>query len=1441
MHQTAAFHPIVQQWWSEHIANEPTPAQSAGWSSIRAGRDTLIAAPTGSGKTLAAFLHSIDELFREGLERGALPDEVRVIYVSPLKALSTDIHCNLAEPRREIRALAERAGLPPVRITAATRSGDTPQSERAAMLRKPPHILVTTPESLYLLLTAERSREMLRTARTVIIDEIHAIIETRRGAHLALSLERLDHVAGRKLQRIGLSATQRPIEQVAEFLSGSGERAHIVDEGHVRELDLALELTASPVEAVMSKEVWDEVYDRLAQLIEGHRTTLVFANTRRLAERAAAELTLRLGEDAVTAHHGSLSKETRLDAEERLKTGKLKALVATASMELGIDIGHVDLVCQLGSPHRIATFLQRVGRSGHTVHGRPKGRLFPMSRDDLVECTALLRAVSAHELDRIIIPQEPMDVLGQQMVAECAAEEWREDELYALVTRAYPYRTLTRERFDEIVQMLGRGISTHRGRRGALLHHDAVQSRLRGRKGARMLAITSGGAIPDVADYRVVLEPEGTFVGTLNEDFAVESMAGDVFQLGNTSWRVLKVETGVVRVADAEGVPPSIPFWLGEAPTRSNELSYAVSQLRHEIAARLDDGTAADWLTQDAGIAHTAAAQIVRYFAETKRLLGAIPTQQTLVLERFFDEGGGMQLVLHAPFGARVNRAWGLSLRKKLCQNFNFELQAAATDEGLLLSLGPQHSFPLDDVFRYLNPATVRETLVQAMLDSPIFQTRWRWVAMLALTVPRTRNGKRTPPQIQRMIAEDLLSSVFPDATACLEHVVGEREVPDHPLVVQTIRDCLEEAMDLPALESILRSVLDGSLQLVARDTTEPSPLASEIVNARVYQFLDGAPLEERRTHAVYTRRATEPSSSNDLAALDLSAIQRVRDEAFPTADTLDELHDALLIAGFLREVEARALGAVQWPALFEQLVQQRRAARVLTRSGELWITAERLPELRAIMSSTARIEPDLAAPRGIRTDWTPEDAFVELLRSRLDVMAVQSASAIADWFDTPHSIEQALLALENEGRVLRGYFTPGTRELEWCDRRLLARVHRYTLDRLRAEIQPVHAQDFMRFLFRWQRAEPSSRAEGVDGLAAIVEQLGGFEAAAAAWEADILPARMGRYDASMLDMLSLAGRVVWGRVSRTAVRSSGFGVRGSAATTRTNGTSSPIRATPMVLAPRESFHLWQNSCDIEFLGPAATTVRSLLAERGALFFHELVTASGLAPAHVEDALGELVGAGLAAADSFAGLRALLVPEHRRASMQRGVAVPSVANAGRWSLLRGSVTTDAETIEYRARALLRRYGIVFRRLLAREACAPSWRDLVTVYRRMEARGELRGGRFIHGMAGEQFALPEAVGLLRSVRKEAHTGALHSISACDPLNLVGIVTPEAERIAALRRNRVIYRDGVAIAVLESGSVRMLGRHTPEDEQLVSRIGAARPTLAAGNPWRQRSTV
>jgi ATP-dependent Lhr-like helicase len=1416
------FHPVVARWFQQRFG-EPTAPQRLGWDAIRSGRDTLISAPTGSGKTLAAFLHSLDQLLREGLER-PLPDETRVVYVSPLKALSADIHLNLAEPRREIRRMAEEMGLEAPRITAAIRSGDTPAAERAAMLKKPPHILVTTPESLYLLLTAERSREMLRTVRTVIVDEIHAVVESRRGAHLALSLERLAHVAKQPVQRIGLSATVNPIEEVGDWLVGqreqltvNSERAlpdparlpftvhrspAIVNQGHRRARDLALELPGSPLEAVMSGEVWAEVYDRLTELIKAHKTTLVFVNTRRLAERVARHLGERLGEAAVTAHHGSLSKETRLDAEERLKAGTLQALVATASLELGIDIGHVDLVCQLGTPRRISTFLQRVGRSGHTVHGTSKGRLFPLTRDELVECTALIGSVHRGELDRIFIREKPLDVLAQQIVAESAAEDWRESELYELFRRAYPYRNLEPAEFDEVVRMLAQGFATRRGRRGALIHHDAVNGRIRGRRGARLLAITSGGAIPDNADYRVVLEPENTFIGTVNEDFAVESLQGDIFQLGNLSWRILRVQQGVVRVSDAHGQPPSIPFWLGEAPARSDELSRAVSELRRDLEERLENrAAAAEWVMGVLGAGGEAAAtQLIEYLAESKRLLGALPTQETLVAERFFDEAGGMQLVIHSPFGSRLNRAWGLALRKRFCRQFNFELQAAATEDALLLSLGPQHSFPLDTVFRFLHPDTVEEILVQALLDAPMFGTHWRWNATIALAIARSRGGRKTPPQIQRMQADDLLAAAFPDAAACLENIPGDREIPEHPLVRQTIDDCVREVMDVDQLTALLRRIHAGELGYVARDLPEPSPLSHEILNARPYAFLDDAPAEERRALAVQTRRAFEPSSADDLGALDPAAIERVRDEAWPEVQNADELHDALLTSGFLTEVEGiSGRDGASWGGYFRELVQAGRADRIELALGQaVWVAAERLPEVRAVLHPQGD---------GAAESVSREEAIRELLRGRLGITGPTIAAQLAASLNISESdADVALAALEGEGVVLRGRFTPstnGSAPLEWCERRLLARIHRYTLSRLRAEIEPVSAADFMRFLFAWQRVDPEQRVAGLEGLASVIAQLEGYELPAAAWESEVLSSRCEEYDPALLDTLSLTGRVGWGKLKDG--RTDGQVDRRSAG---------PIRSTPIALFLREHANEWliqRNGADYQ-LSAYAARVREVLQQRGASFFHELVAMAGLLPTQVEQALSELAGLGLVTSDSFAGLRALTTPSSKRkplstARRRHRTAPHGIESAGRWSLLRSGAPAAAEHTELVARTMLRRYGIVFKRLLARESGAPAWRELLMAYRRLEARGEIRGGRFVSGMSGEQFALPEAVGQLRSIRRIQSGGHLVGISAADPLNLTGIVTP-GDRIPGLTSNRILYRDGVPVLAREAGQVRSL---------------------------------
>ena len=1413
----SGFHPAIERWFESRF-REPTEPQQRAWPLIQAGRNALIAAPTGSGKTFAAFLAAIDSLLRQGLD-GTLADGTQVVYVSPLKALSNDVQKNLAEPLAEIRRTLEALCLPDVEIRTLVRTGDTPGAERQEMVRRPPHILVTTPESLYLILTSERAREMLRGVRTVIVDEIHAVARDKRGSHLALSLERLEHLTGRRLQRIGLSATQKPIEDIAAFLSGSRHPTTdtcVVDSGHARRLDLAIEIPSSPLEAVMAAEVWEEIYERLVQLILEHRTTLVFVNTRRLAERLTLHLSERLGADQVTSHHGSLSKEKRLDAETRLKEGKLKALVATASLELGIDIGAVDLVCQIGSTRSIATLLQRVGRSGHHLAAVPKGRLFPLSRDELIECAALVRAAHERQLDRLIIPAHPLDILAQQIVATVACEEWQEDALFETVRGAYPYRDVSRKDFDAVVQMLAEGFTTRRGRRGAYVHYDGVNRRLRARRGARLAALTSGGAIPDIGDYRVILEPTETFVGTLNEDFAIESMPGDIFQLGNRSYLIQKIESGQVRVVDAQGQPPSIPFWLGEAPGRTPELSQEVSRLRRDVGGRLADAREATaWLAGEIpGVPEPAARQMVEYLEASQKILGVIPTQETLVLERFFDEAGGMQLVLHAPFGSRVNRAWGLALRKRFCRSFNFELQAAATEDAIVLSLGPQHSFPLEDVFQYLKPETAEHLLVQAMLDAPMFGSRWRWNATRALAVLRARGGKKVPTPLQRMDAEDLVAAVFPDQLACPENLVGDREIPDHPLVQQTIADCLLEAMDFPGLKRVLEGMAAGQFTLVARDTTEPSPLAHEVINAKPYAFLDDAPLEERRTQAVITRRGLDVKTAEELGKLDQAAIDRVREEAWPDVSSADELHDALLVTGALTSAECGTRNA-EWQGWFDELARAGRAT-TLVREPRLWIAAERLPMLEAVFPG-AKCEPALTVPERDRAKaWTREDAVRELVRGRLEAVGPTTAADVAGSLGVAVAdVDFALGALEHEGFVLRGRFTPGVAELEWCERRLLARIHRYTLDRLRQEIEPVTAADFMRFLLRWQRVAPDARAEGPEGLGAVLELLDGYEVPAGAWEADVLPARLGEYDPLWLDGLCLSGEIAWGRLSPAA---------------SSNGhKSGPIRTTPIALFRRERGAVWR-SLTVQPdpaslpLSHSARAVLEALDQRGASFFGDLVNATGLLRTEVEKGLGELVAWGLVSSDSFAGLRALLVPSDRRRPIggfrRRGHIAPfGVETAGRWSRVRATAPLPQEAVaEAVAWQLLRRYGVVFRRLVTRETLLTPWRDIMRVYRRLEARGEIRGGRFVGGFSGEQYALPEAVGLLRSVRREEPRGELVAVSGADPLNLVGIVTP-GDVVAGVATNRILYRDGIPVALKEGAGSgeRYLAEVAPDERE------------------------
>jgi ATP-dependent Lhr-like helicase len=1322
----AGFHPLVSQWFEARYGT-PTEPQLLGWPRIQAGEDTLIAAPTGSGKTLAAFLACLDRMIHEG---AALRDETQVLYVSPLKALANDVRKNLLEPLAELRALP---GVPEIR--ASVRTGDTPQSERQAMLKRPPHVLVTTPESLYLLLTSARGREMLKTVKTCVVDEIHAVARDKRGAHLMLSLERLDALCGRRCVRVGLSATQRPIEEIGRFLTG-GSPCAIVETGSRRPLDLAVEVPRDELSSVASKEQREEMHDRVAQLVLEHKTTLVFVNTRRQVERVAFALGQRLGEDQVVAHHGSLARPVRLLAEEKLKRGEVRCAVATASLELGIDVGAVDLVVQLESPRSFSVALQRIGRASHTRFGTPKGRLFPVTRDQLVECAALVRGLRTGSLEVTRIPDWPRDVLAQQMVAMAACEDLGEDALYELVKRAWNYRALPRDEFDKLLEMHAEGVARRAGRaQGARLHRDGVNKKIKARRGSRIAAITSGGAIPETAQYSVVAEPTGVTIGQVDEDWAVESMAGDIFLLGNESWKIRRVEAGRVRVENAHGAPPSVPFWNGEAPGRTPELSADVALLREELEPLLGEpARAVAFLVERCAVPPEGAEQIVRYLGAAAAALGALPTQKTLVAERFFDEAGGMQLIVHAPFGARLNRAFGLALRKRFCRTFDFELQAAATDEGVLLSLGPQNSFPLETIFDFLAPGTIDEMLTQAALRAPMWGVRWRWNATRSLAVLRARGGRKVPFNILRMRTDDLLAQVFPAQAQCQEHGTGTIEPPDHPLVRETLRDCLTEAMDIEGLRALVTRMRDGQMRLLARDTAEPSPLSHEILNSAPYAYLDDAPLEERRARAVQTRRTLDPRDAAEMGALDADAIADVVANAFPDVRNADDLHDALLTLCVLHEVPP------EWRGFLGELRAQ---GRVIERDGAV----------RAVERAEAGL---LDAARG----W-------------MGILGPVTATELASKLLAP-DVEAELAQLESEGLVLRGRYRAGASETEWCERTLLSRIHARTLGRLRREIEPATTQDFFRFLFRWQHVQPGTQLHGALGLAEVLGQLQGFQSAAAAWESELLPLRIARYDKALLDQLCLSGEIVWGRL---------------ACADDSPRRTPPGRATPLALVRREDLEWLLDATRgaPEPLGDRARLLLALLEQRGALFPHELRAQLGEGARDLGALLWELVAGGRATCDGIAALRALLDGRPHGPS-------------GRWSLLRpmqeGPRTSSGTAwMEPLARQYLRRYGIVFRDLLAREPKCPPWRELLLVYRRLEARGELRGGRFAEAFSGEQFALPEAVDALRAVRKLPKAGEERvTVSACDPLNLAGILTP-GPRVPAQLANRVLFVDGV----------------------------------------------
>jgi ATP-dependent helicase Lhr and Lhr-like helicase len=1451
--KTEWMHPLVRDWFVGRFGT-PTEPQVQGWPHILAGKTTLISAPTGSGKTLAAFLACIDRLVRSAVA-GQLADRTEVVYVSPLKALSNDIQKNLELPLSEIQQLAGERGILMPEIRVAVRTGDTPMWERQAMLKQPPHILVTTPESLYILLTAAKSREILKAIETVIVDEIHAVADDKRGAHLAISLERLEHLANTPPVRIGLSATQKPLELVAQFLTGNGRRApEVVQIGQRRHLDLAVEVPPSELGPVASNEMWGEIYDRIAELAKQHRSTLIFVNTRRLAERVAHHLGERIGKEAVVAHHGSLSRKLRLAAEKKLKAGEVRALVATASLELGIDIGTVELVCQIGSPRAISVGLQRIGRAGHWRGAVPKGRIFATTRDELLECAALVHAIRQGDLDILSVPESPLDILAQQIVAMCAAEDWSEEDLFRTMRRAYPYRNLERADFDAIVEMLSEGIAARRGRFGAYLHRDRVNGMLRPRRGARLAAITSGGAIPENSLYSVVAQPEGTVVGTVDEDFAVESLAGDIMLLGNTSWRIRRVESGRVQVEDAQGAPPNVPFWRGEAPGRTDELSQHVAELRQRLnqmlptalpqqsiartgstanpqGSRLGEpqdetgpssandnsavaprrqsaqvsaeiAEAVKWLKGECSVDQAGAEQLVEYILAGRAVLGAVPTQKTVIAERFFDESGGMQLVIHAPFGARINKAWGLALRKRFCRSFNFELQAAATDNGLNIALAEQHSFPLGDVFHFLNVASVQHVLEQASLASPLFTARWRWDAGRSLALLRFRGGKRVAPNIQRMLGDDLLASIFPESLACPENLEGEIEIPTHPLIREVMKDVLTEAMDIDGLRRILGEIANGDIKCVAVDTPIPSQFSHEILNANPYAYLDDAPLEERRARAVEMRRMLPETVLSEVGRLDPAAIAEVRADAWPDVRDAEELHDALLtfvafpVVG--NEAASNPLKSSseesgrEWSGFFDELASVRRAARAAANGATYWVVAERAQSFAQLFAE-AKFETEL--PRVESTPISADDALFAATAGWMFHAGPTTASALAEILRLPQpAIDRALLRLEAAGTILRGKFTGATEETEWCERRLLARIHRLTIGGLRKQVEPVTQAQFMRWLLRWQHVAPGTQLLGERGTLEVLQQLQGFEAPANAWERQILARRVAGYDPKVLDQLCLTGAVGWGRLSPHPAT-----LEAVAAESRR---VIPTSVAPVTFFVREDseWMIARRSPEDESQGLSrgAQDVLAFLQQRGASFFADIVRGSRRLKSEVETALWELVAAGMITADGFDNLRSLIDPK-RRSGHGSGKTARPRHSAGRWSLLHaGEPAEHASAVESTCWMLLRRYGVVFREVLTRESILPRWREVLIALRRLEDRGEIRGGRFVSGFLGEQFALPVALGSLRAFRNVQPDGETITVSAADPLNFAGILVP-GERVAANSAKYVGFRDGAALAV------------------------------------------
>ncbi|HXN12770.1 MAG TPA: crosslink repair DNA glycosylase YcaQ family protein [Candidatus Acidoferrales bacterium] len=1397
------FHPAVRAWFERRF-DAPSRAQELGWPVIGAaidpsGFDVLLCAPTGSGKTLAAFMWAINGLVIDAA-RDALRDEVSVLYVSPLKALANDIRLNLEEPLHGVRDTGAESSLDLSRIRAGLRTGDTSASERTAMLRRPPHILVTTPESLFILLTSPKFREKLAGVRHVIVDELHALAGNKRGAHLALTLERLERfVTSRgnaRPNRIGLSATLNPIEKLAGFLAGyevtrDGARSPrpikiVRADDRVREMDLQVIAPGPELGPLATHPHWEAMYDEVARLIGEHRTTLVFTLSRRHAERVALNLQKRLGTDAVMAHHGSLARSERLIAEQRLKRGELKAIVATASLELGIDVGAVELVCQLDTPKSISAAIQRIGRSGHSLGATPKGRFFALTTDDLLECGAAVRAIRRGHLDEVEIPMGCVDIAAQQIVAIAAEEdEISEADLLRVLRSAYNFGDLDAAKLRHLLEQLAAELPERVMGAAPKIFFDRVNARVRPRRSARLSAITSGGTIPEAGNYDVVIESEGRKVGDVEEDFAQESSRGDVFSLGSMPWQIQRSSRGRLMVEPAPGMAPTLPFWLTEAGGRSPAMSAEISDLRHEIWNRLErNESAEEWLMDECAMSERAATQAADYVRRGVEALGAIPDDKTVVVERFFDGLGGTQIVIHTPFGIRLNRGLGLAIRKRLCQSFDFEIQASAIDDGVLLALNSRHSFPLDTLFSMLKARNARDVLIQAVLAAPMFEVRFRHVATRALAVMRSSRGKKVPAWIQRLRSQELLSSIFPGQQACFENRPGAIELPDHFVIQETIRECLEESTDLPRTIQLLEGIESSAIRTVAVDAIAPSVFAHRLLLAWDYSFLDDGERANRRSRTVTMNRgmAEDVFRKEDLSdLLSAEAVDAVVAEvtgrtAGRKPRSRDESYELIRAHGSLTlaEVEERVGEGAR--AMLAELDTEGRIARV-SLAGE---SVERI-----IVSEDKQIF--AAAYDGGPND---EAARAELVRRALKTSGPTTADEVATRLSIKMSaVEQSLAALEGQGAIFRGHFTRSD-TIQWCDRYNLERIHRMTLARVRAEIEPCADHEYAAFRLRWMHVGGTELPADQSGVATVLDQLSGIAATPEIWEHAILPARIAGYRPEMLDLVCMSGQMKWVAVP-------GESVEGA------HPASVPSRIT--FVARKASLFVPHEVQAVEDAKQQA--VLEALGAAGAQYLDEVAERANVSERDALSALWRMAAQGRVSNDNFAPLRMFaddrgaeraLESVARRVTTRHDAAVRARLKsslAGRWSLMRAG--DDAGDARELALKLLERHGILAREMLGIESTHISWSEIAFELRRLEYGGAIRRGWFVRSLSGEQYALPEAVEMLHAARNliPAREKPV-ALSAIDPANPYGVVIPgcgiarEAGNVIVLRGGRVV---------------------------------------------------